>query len=118
MAVTTWSGPDSWKQGGGTVWEPITFDAATGLLLFGTSKSFRDEDRAGQESAKGAKLFSGSIVAVNADTGEYVWHYQTSTPLRQTENFHIVLADLAIGGRTRHVAMTAAQRHVLCPRCG
>jgi quinohemoprotein ethanol dehydrogenase len=109
MAAKTWPDPDSWRQGGGTVWEPITFDAATGLLLFGTSKSFRDEGAAGQESAKGAKLFSGSIVAVNADTGEYVWHYQTSTPLRQTENFHIALADLPIGGRTRHVALTAAR---------
>ena len=109
MAAKTWSGPDSWRQGGGTVWEPITFDAATGLLLFGTSKSFRDEGTAGQESAAGAKLFSGSIVAVHADSGEYAWHYQTSTPLRQTENFHIVLADLGVGGRTRHVAMTAAR---------
>ncbi len=109
MAAKTWSGADSWRQGGGTVWEPITFDATTGLLLFGTSKSFRDEGTGGQESAAGAKLFSGSIVAVHADSGRYAWHYQTSTPLRQTENFHIVLADIAIGGRTRHVAMTAAR---------
>jgi quinohemoprotein ethanol dehydrogenase len=109
MAAKTWLGSDSWRQGGGTVWEPITFDATTGLLLFGTSKSFRDEGTAGQQSAAGAKLFSGSIVAVRADSGQYVWHYQTSTPLRQTENFHIVLADIAIGGRTRHVAMTAAR---------
>ena len=109
MAVKTWSGPEWWRQGGGTVWEPITFDAATGLLLFGTSKSFRDEGPNGQNSGGGAKLFSGSIVAVHADTGEYAWHYQTSTPQRQSENFHIALADLAFGGRERHVAMTAAR---------
>ncbi len=109
MAAKTWSGTEWWKQGGGTVWETITFDATTGLLLFGTSKSFRDEGTAGQESVAGAKLFSGSIVAVRADSGEYVWHYQTSTALRQTENFHIALADLEIGGRPRHVAMTAAR---------
>jgi len=48
-------------------------------------------------------------VAVHADTGEYAWHYQTSTPERQTENFHIVLADVPIGGRVRHVAMSAAR---------
>jgi quinohemoprotein ethanol dehydrogenase len=106
MAATTWSGERWWEQGGATVWDPITFDAATGLLLFGTSKSFRDEGPDGQRTAGGAKLFSGSIVAVNADTGEYAWHYQTSTPTRQSENFHIALADLEIGGRRRHVAMT------------
>jgi len=106
MAAKTWTGDRWWEQGGATVWDPITFDPATGLLLFGTSKSFRDEGPDGQRTAGGTKLFSGSIVAVNADTGEYAWHYQTSTPSRQSENFHIVLADVEIAGRQRHVAMT------------
>ena len=109
MAATTWTGKDWWKQGGGAVWDPITYDAKTGLLLFGTSKAFRGGGDDGQEAGGGAKLFSGSIVAVHADTGEYAWHYQTSTPERQTENFHIVLADLPIAGRPRHVAMRAAR---------
>jgi quinohemoprotein ethanol dehydrogenase len=108
-AAKTWSGPQWWKQGGGTVWDPITFDPATGLLLFGTSKAFLADTDTGQTVLPGAKLFSGSIVAVHADTGEYAWHYQTSTPRRQTENFHIVLADITLGGRTRHVAMSAAR---------
>ena len=108
-AANTWSGPDWWKQGGGTVWDPITFDARTGLLLFGTSKAFLKDTPTGQTALPGAKLFSGSIVAVRADTGEYAWHYQTSTLQRQTENFHIVLADLRIAGATRHVAMSAAR---------
>ena len=108
-AAKTWSGPDWWQQGGGTVWDAITFDARTGLLLFGTSKAFLKDTPTGQTGLPGAKLFSGSIVAVRADTGEYAWHYQTSTPQRQTENFHIVLADLRIGGATRHVAMSAAR---------
>jgi quinohemoprotein ethanol dehydrogenase len=109
MAAKTWSGKEWWKQGGGAVWDPITYDAKTGLLLFGTSKAFRGGPDDAQEAGGGAKLFSGSIVAVHADTGEYAWHYQTSTPERQTENFHIVLADVPIGGRVRHVAMSAAR---------
>jgi PQQ-dependent dehydrogenase (methanol/ethanol family) len=109
MAARTWFGKEWWKQGGGAVWDPITYDAKTGLLLFGTSKAFRGGPDDAQEAGGGAKLFSGSIVAVHADTGEYAWHYQTSTPKRQTENFHIVLADLPIGGRVRHVAMSAAR---------
>jgi quinohemoprotein ethanol dehydrogenase len=109
MAAKTWSGKEWWKQGGGAVWDPITYDAKTGLLLFGTSKAFRGGPDDAQEAGGGAKLFSGSIVAVHADNGEYAWHYQTSTPERQTENFHIVLADVPIGGRVRHVAMSAAR---------
>jgi quinohemoprotein ethanol dehydrogenase len=108
-AAKTWSGPQWWKQGGGTVWDPITFDPATGLLLFGTSKAFLADTDTGQTMLPGTKLFSGSIVAVHADSGEYAWHYQTSTPQRQTENFHIVLADITLAGRTRHVAMSAAR---------
>jgi PQQ-dependent dehydrogenase (methanol/ethanol family) len=109
MAAKTWTGKDWWKQGGGSVWDPITYDAKTGLLLFGTSKAFRGGPDDAQEAGGGAKLFSGSIIAVHADTGEYAWHYQTSTSDRQTENFHIVLADLTIDGRVRHVAMSAAR---------
>ncbi len=37
-------------------------------------------DRREFEGPSGDRLYAGCIVAVNADTGEYVWHYQTSTP--------------------------------------
>lgn len=105
-AASTWNGERWWEQGGATVWDPITFDPKTGLLLFGTSKTFRDPGPDGRGAVGGAKLFAGSIVAVHADTGEYAWHYQTSTPTRQSENFHIVLAELTVQGHPRHVAMT------------
>ena len=108
-AAKTWSGSDWWKQGGGAVWDPITYDQKTGLLLFGTSKAFRGGGADGQVMSGGTKLYSGSIVAVHADSGEYAWHFQTSTPQRQTENFHIVLADIELGGRPRHVAMSSAR---------
>jgi quinohemoprotein ethanol dehydrogenase len=43
---------------------------------------------------------------VKADTGEYVWHFQTSAPGLQTENNHILMADIDVGGEKRHVATT------------
>ena len=50
-----------------------------------------------------------SVVAVNADTGEYVWHYQTvdhdSWDYNATMN--IVLADLNIGGKEREALLIA-----------
>ena len=57
----------------------------------------------------GDNLFLASIVALNADTGEYVWHYQTAPgdTWDFTATQHIMLADLEIGGETRKVLMQA-----------
>lgn len=100
-AAQTWSGEAWWKESGGGVWDAITFDPTTGLVLFGTSKTQP------YHNPKDERLFTGCIVAVHADSGRYAWHFRTSTPTRQSENFHITLADLQINGQKRHVAMTA-----------
>lgn len=107
-AAKTWNGRNWWKIGGGEVWDPITYDAVTGLLLFGTSRAGVGEGTDPKSDTPGGdKLYSGCIIAVNPDNGEYVWHFQTSTQNFDTENFHIVTTDLVINGQKRHVAMTA-----------
>jgi len=107
MAAKTWPGKDSWKIGGGDVWNAITYDEGTGLVIFGTAGAGVDYGELSSIKVSGDKLFSGCIIAVNADTGEYAWHFQTSAPGMQTENNHILMADLPINGEKRHVAMTA-----------
>lgn len=106
MAAKTWNGKDSWKIGDGDVWNAITYDPATNYVIFGTAGAGVDYGELSSIRLSGDKLFSGCIIAVNADTGEYVWHFQTSAPGLQTENNHILIADLTIGGEKRHVAMT------------
>ena len=57
----------------------------------------------------GDNLFLSSIVAVSGETGEYVWHYQT-TPgdtWDYTAVQHLMLADLEIDGAERQVIMQA-----------
>lgn len=100
-AAQTWSGENWWKEAGGGVWNAITFDPTTGLVLFGTSKTQP------YHNPKDQRLFTGCIVAVHADSGRYAWHFRTSSATRQSENFHITVADLIIDGKKRHVAMTA-----------
>jgi quinohemoprotein ethanol dehydrogenase len=107
MAARTWSGKDAWKIGGGDVWNAITYDETTNLVIFGTAGAGVDYGELSSIKVTGDKLFSGCIIAVNADTGEYVWHFQTSAPGMQTENNHIMMADLTLDGQKRHVAMTA-----------
>jgi PQQ-dependent dehydrogenase (methanol/ethanol family) len=121
MAAKTWSGSDSWRIGGGDVWNAITYDPVTDYVIFGTAGAGVDYGELSSIEPKGDKLFSGCILAVKADTGEYVWHYQTSSPGLQTENNHIVMADLTIEGERRHVAMTVPKHgfyYVLDARTG
>ena len=68
------SWPDgAWKNtgGGATPWDPITYDTKTGLLFIGTGNAgpWNSKFRSG---GKGDNLFAASIVALKADTGEYV----------------------------------------------
>src|SRR5215470_3430133 len=107
MAAQTWHGNEWWRVGGGDVWNAITYDDATGLVIFGTAGTGVDYGELSNIKATGDRLFSGCILAVDAETGEYVWHFQTSAPGMQTENNHILTADLAMNGEKRHVAMTA-----------
>jgi len=106
IAAKTWPGGNAWKMGGGDVWTAITYDPVTDYVIFGTAGAGADFGEVASIQAPGAKLFSGCIVAVKASTGEYVWHFQTSSPGMQTENNHIVMADLPVNGEKRHVAMT------------
>jgi quinohemoprotein ethanol dehydrogenase len=121
MAAKTWSGKDSWKIGGGDAWTAITYDPLTDLVIFGTAGAGVDYGELSSIKVAGDKLFAGCIIAVNAETGEYVWHFQTSAPGLQTENNHILIADLVIDSEKRHVAMTAPKNgffYVLDARTG
>jgi quinohemoprotein ethanol dehydrogenase len=109
-AAKTWSG-DFWTVGGGgTAWEGIVYDPSLDLLYFGTGNAtawYRNL----RGKPDGDSLYTSSIVAVRARTGELAWYFQTvpgdnwdydaTQPLMQ--------ADLPIGGRTRNVIMQASK---------
>jgi alcohol dehydrogenase (cytochrome c)/quinohemoprotein ethanol dehydrogenase len=108
MAAKTWSG-EWWKLGGGgTVWDAISYDPALNLVYFGVGNGI-EWSRAYRSAKKGDNLFLASIVALNADTGAYVWHYQ-ATPGEEWDFDavqQLILADLTIGGKRRQVLMQA-----------
>lgn len=107
-AAETWTG--EWWQygGGGTVWDSMAYDPELDLLYFGVGNGSPWNQQI-RSPGGGDNLFLSSIVAVRPETGEYVWHFQT-TP-GETWDFtatqHIVLADLEIGGEMRKVLMQA-----------
>ena len=108
MAARTWNG-EWWKLGGGgTVWDAIVYNPKTDLLYIGVGNGSPWNQKY-RSPAGGDNLFLSSIVALNPDTGEYVWHYQ-ETPgdtWDYTATQPIMVADLELGGRERHVLMHA-----------
>ena len=99
MAAETWTG-EWWKHGGGgNAWHGFTYDADLDQLYIGTGNG-SPWNRKIRSPEGGDNLFLCSIVALDPDTGEYLWHYQT-TPGENwdfTSNMDIVLADLEIDG--------------------
>lgn len=108
MAAATWDG-EYWKTGtGGGVWDSITFDADLDRLYIGTSNASPNELTV-RSPRGGDTLFMASVVALDADTGKYVWHYQENPrdiwDLDST--MQMTLADLVIDGTKRKVLMQA-----------
>ena len=108
VARKTWNG-EFWKiGGGGTVWDSMAYDPELDLLYIGVGNG-SPWNRDIRSPGGGDNLFLSSIVALKPETGEYVWHYQT-TPGETwdyTATQHIVLADLTIEGKPRKVLMQA-----------
>ncbi len=109
--ATTWTG-EWWKpengKGGGTAWDSFAFDPDLNLLYIGVGNAASWNQKI-RSPEGGDNLFVSSIVAVDADTGRYVWHYQT-TPgdhWDYTATQHMILAEIEIDGARRSVLMQA-----------
>jgi len=109
IGYATW-GDGAWRQtgGGGTPWDAIVYDREFDQVLVGTGNG-NPWNHTTRSGGVGDDLFLSSIVALDVDTGQYKWHYQ-STPGEEwdyTATQPIMLTDLIIDGRVRKVAMQA-----------
>lgn len=108
-ARATWSDGE-WHRtgGGGTVWDAIVYDPELKQVIIGTGNGtpWNHQLRSG---GKGDNLFVSSIMALDAATGRYRWHYQVNPGESWdfTATQPIILANLVIGGKVRKVAMQA-----------
>ncbi len=69
----TWQG-DLWKTGGGATWLGGTYDPSTNLLYFGTGNPAPWNSHL----RPGDNLYTSSTLAIDPDSGEIKWHYQTT----------------------------------------
>ena len=107
-AAKTWTG-EWWKYGGGgTVWDSFAYDPDMDLLYVGTGNGSPWNWKV-RSPGGGDNLYLSSILALRPDTGELVWHYQT-TPgdsWDYTAVQQMILATLQIDGKPRKVLMQA-----------
>jgi quinohemoprotein ethanol dehydrogenase len=99
---------NSWQHGGAPVWQTPAVDPKLGLLYFSTGNASPDLYGAARA---GDNLFASSILALDAKTGKYRWHFQ--------EVHHdiwdydapspVVLFNVSVGGRERNAIAQAGK---------
>jgi PQQ-dependent dehydrogenase (methanol/ethanol family) len=108
----TWKG-DTGKTGGGAAWNVGSYDAKLNLVYYGTSNPgpwtavVRGNDSS--DIGKFTNLYTASVIALNPDTGNIVWHYQfTPHDAWDYDGVNeLVLADLTIDGKKVPALMQA-----------
>jgi len=109
-AAKTWDPAGKYwvNGGGGTPWDTITYDPDLNTVYIGTGNG-APWNRNVRSPAGGNNLYLASIVALDADTGKYKWHYQ-ETPgdsWDYTSTQPMILADITIDGAPRKVILHA-----------
>jgi quinohemoprotein ethanol dehydrogenase len=109
-AAQTWDPSGNYWEagGGGTAWDSIVFDPDGKRVYVGTGNGSPWSQK--RRSPKGGdNLYLASVVALDASTGAYVWHYQ-ETPgdnSDYTSTQPMILADLTIAGKPRKTILHA-----------
>src|SRR5436853_1324735 len=96
----TWPDNDMWKYGGGSTWLTGSYDPDQNLIFWGIgnpSSDFHNEVR------PGANLYTGCVVALDADTGKLKWYYQEipNDTWDFDSAYECVLIDITREGKTQ-----------------
>jgi quinohemoprotein ethanol dehydrogenase len=107
LMAHTWD-EGAWNFGGGVVYDSMTYDPEFNRLYIGTDCG-SPNDASKRNPSGGDQLFECAIVALDADTGHYIWHYSVNPNFWWDYDavMSIVTADLTIDGKTRKVLMQA-----------
>ncbi len=101
----SWEG-DTWKNGGASVWLTGSYDPATNLTYWGIGNPGPDWN---PSQRPGDNLYSDSVVALDADSGQLKWYFQF-TPHDGYDYDAVqvpVLADIPWKGSTAKAMMWA-----------
>jgi len=104
----TWPSGDAWRHGGATVWQTPAMDPELGLIYFTTGNPGPDFNG---RIRRGDNLFSVSLLAVEAKTGKYRWHFQqVHHDIWDYDSPNpVILFDVRINGRVRKAVAEASK---------
>ena len=94
----TWPNAEAMAHGGGMTWVPCTYDSELNMLFVGTGNP---QPVIAGKGRKGSNLFTESIVALDADTGKLMWHFQPSP--HDTHDWDAVQTPVLIDGEINGV---------------
>ncbi len=122
IAAPTWFGRWYEMGGGGTPWDAIVYDVELDQVYVGTGNG-SPWNRQIRSDGQGDNLFLASVLALDPDSGEYLWHYQEAPGESWdfTSTQPMILADVALGGEQRKVLLHAPKNgffYVLDRRTG
>jgi alcohol dehydrogenase (cytochrome c) len=104
----TWPNEEAMKHGGGMTWQPVTYDPDLNLIYVVTGNP---QPVIAHKNRAGDNLFTASIVALDADTGQMKWYFQSSP--HDTHDWDStqtpVLFDAEINGQPRKLIAQAAR---------
>jgi alcohol dehydrogenase (cytochrome c) len=104
----TWPNEDAMKHGGGMTWQPPTYDPELNLIYVTTGNP---QPVIAHNNRAGNNLYTGSIVALNPDTGKMAWYFQSSP--HDTHDWDStqtpILFDGEINGQPRKLLAQAAR---------
>jgi quinohemoprotein ethanol dehydrogenase len=108
VALKTWSGDWLKYGGGGQVWNALVYDPDFNQIYMATGNGFPWNQNY-RSNGGGDNLFISSIIAVDADTGQYRWHYQETPGDRWDYDAiaDMTLIDLPLAGGARKVLLHA-----------
>jgi quinohemoprotein ethanol dehydrogenase len=91
---------DAWKYGGAALWQTPAYDPELGLLYFSTGNAAPDYNGGNRA---GDNLYAASMLAIEAKTGKYRWHFQqVHHDIWDYDAVNpVVLMDVRMGARTR-----------------
>jgi quinohemoprotein ethanol dehydrogenase len=107
-AASSWAGKWWDYGGGGTVWNAMTYDPETDTIFVGTGNGVPWNHKV-RSLGQGDNLYLCSIVALDAKTGKYKWHYQINPGETWDYNaaMDMPLATIMVDGKPRKVIMQA-----------
>ena len=104
----SWPNAEMAAHGGGMTWQPVTYDPELNYVFVTTGNP---QPVIAHKNRPGDNLFTGSIVAVDADTGKMAWHFQSSP--HDTHDWDstqtAVLIDDEVNGQKRRLIAQAAR---------